>query len=195
MDRVWLLTWTTYGTRLPGDDRGHVSNVRSHDGPERRHNIPGTEPDAKQRGLQLAARANLVGDPIYLDVDLVQPLFEQFRETESHRGWILLAVGIMANHVHLVVGVPGDPEPDTILRDFKSYGSRKLNRLRVKPVSGTWWTEGGSKRKTEGREAILAVIEYVRNQEFPLLIWVNEEYLRSIGEGDSILGERGASAP
>ena len=27
MDRYWLLTWTTYGTWLPGDRRGFVSNV------------------------------------------------------------------------------------------------------------------------------------------------------------------------
>ena len=26
--RYWLLTWTTYGTWLPGDDRGFVSPVR-----------------------------------------------------------------------------------------------------------------------------------------------------------------------
>lgn len=27
--RCWLLTWTTYGTWLPGEDRGFVSPVRS----------------------------------------------------------------------------------------------------------------------------------------------------------------------
>jgi hypothetical protein len=26
--RYWLLTWTTYGTWLPGDERGFVSPVR-----------------------------------------------------------------------------------------------------------------------------------------------------------------------
>ena len=34
MDRYWLLTWTTYGTWLPGDARGFVSNVA--DGPDPR---------------------------------------------------------------------------------------------------------------------------------------------------------------
>jgi hypothetical protein len=27
--RYWFLIWTTYGTWLPGDDRGFVSPVRS----------------------------------------------------------------------------------------------------------------------------------------------------------------------
>ncbi len=188
MDRVWLLTWTTYGTWLPGDERGHVSNVRSADGTGRRHNTPGTVPEGQQRGLKLAAQAKLVGDPIYLELELAAPVLGQFHETTAYRGWTLLAVGIMANHIHVVVGVAGDPEPESLLRDFKSYASRCLNRLRGKPASGTWWTEGGSKRKKEGREEIVAAIEYVRNQEFPLLIWVNEAYLRSNGE-------RGASAP
>jgi REP element-mobilizing transposase RayT len=182
MDRVWLLTWTTYGTWLPGDERGHVSNVRSSDGTGRRHNTPGSEPEAKQRGLVIMARTKLVGDPIFLGQELAEPIMKQFHETAAYRGWTLLAVGIMSNHIHVVVGVPGDPEPEDVLRDFKSYASRCLNRLRGKPASGTWWTEGGSKRKKEGREVILAAIEYVRNQEFPLLIWVNEEFLRSIGE-------------
>ena len=29
-DRHWLLTWTTYGTWLPGDDRGSVVDSRPH---------------------------------------------------------------------------------------------------------------------------------------------------------------------
>ena len=33
----------------------------------------------------------------------------------------------MADHVHLVVGVPGDPDPHAMLRDFKAYGSRALS--------------------------------------------------------------------
>jgi hypothetical protein len=32
MDRFWLLTWTTYGTWLPGDERGFVSEVRDDSG-------------------------------------------------------------------------------------------------------------------------------------------------------------------
>lgn len=55
----------------------------------------------------------------------------------------------MANHVHLIVGVPGDPDPATLLRDFKSYASRALNLNSgdSRPPSGTWWTEQGAKRK------------------------------------------------
>ena len=77
------------------------------------------------------------------------------------------------DHFHVVVGVPGDPDPDDLLRDFKSYASGGLNKLWTKPASDTWWTTSGSKRKLPDHNAVLAAIEYVKNQPNPLLIWVN----------------------
>jgi REP element-mobilizing transposase RayT len=172
MDRYWLLTWTTYGTWLPGDDRGFVSNVRDGDGPEARHNVPGTQPDAKQRGLWLAAKANLAGPPVYLTVEHARAVLEQFKETAQFRGWELRAVAIMANHVHLIVGVTGDPEPDTLLRDFKSHASRRLNKVFARPVRGTWWTESGSRRKLPDDAAVCRAVGYVQGQRRPLLVCV-----------------------
>ncbi|MAG93631.1 MAG: hypothetical protein CMJ48_07765 [Planctomycetaceae bacterium] len=169
-DRYWFLTWTTYGTWLPGDARGFVSNVRHGPGPKVRHNQLGTEYDADMPGLERAARANLVGDPVRLNRDQAEQLFDQFQETERIRGWRLFAVAIMANHCHLVTGVPGDPDPKRLLQDFKSYGSGRLNRHWPRPESGTWWTESGSKRKLPDDDAVLAAIRYVINQQHPLLI-------------------------
>ncbi len=127
MDRYWLLTWTTYGTWLPGDDRGFVSNVDDGAGHGHRVNQPGTSPTSKQRGLQEFARSQMKGPPVFLDANHAAALLTQFQETAAVRGWQLSAVAIMRNHVHVVVGVVGDPEPDTLLRDLKSYGSRRLN--------------------------------------------------------------------
>jgi REP element-mobilizing transposase RayT len=175
MDRHWLLTSTTYGTWLPGARRGFVSNVRDGPGQEVRHNIPGTAVDEDMPGLEQHARATLKGPPIYFTREHAEALLAQFHETARYRGWTLLAVGIMANHFHIVVRVPGDPEPEQLLKDFKSYGSRKLNKRWGKPASETWWTEGGSKRKLPNDEAVRTAIEYVRNQPNPLLIWIAGE--------------------
>ena len=174
MERFWFLTWTTYGTWLPGDERGFVSNVRDGDGPEVKHAEPGTPYDAKQRGLAYAAREQMVGDPVWLNREHADALADQFLETARFRGWSIPALAIMANHIHIVVGVPGDPEPETLLRDFKSYGSQRLNRLAGKPKSGTWWTAGGSRRILRDEEAIRTVIRYVRNQQRPLVIRTGE---------------------
>ena len=181
MDRCWLLTWTTYGTWLPGDERGFVSNVRDGHGPEVRHNAPGAECDAKLRGLWLEARHRVVGDPVCLSHEHARELMIQFKETARFRGWDLLAAAIMSNHVHLLVGVSGDPEPDTLLRDFKSYASRRLNQKAGKPPGGTWWTESGSKRKKANDDAVHEAVRYVVELEFPLLVW-RAETIQPLGE-------------
>jgi hypothetical protein len=176
MDRYWLLTWTTYGTWLPGDARGFVSNVREGPGPEVRHNQPGTPVDADMPGLTRSARTGLQCSPVYLVAEQAPVLLAQFQETASFRRWQLVAVAIMANHAHLIVGVSGDPDPALLLRDFKSYGSRALNRQWPKPRSGTWWTESASRRKLPHEGAVRAGVEYLRGQEYPLLIWVAEGF-------------------
>src|SRR5690348_3503186 len=113
MDRYWLLTWTTYGTWLPGDARGFVSNVSAEGGTEVRHNIPGTPYDADDARVRQRALANLVGQPVWLTAEQASLVARQLQETAEYRGWTLLAYAIMANHIHLVVGVPADPDPAT----------------------------------------------------------------------------------
>src|SRR6476646_9647844 len=104
MEHFWFLTWTTYGTWLPGDERGFVSNVRAGEGPEVRHNEPGTEFDRSMPSLERTARANLKCDPIWLTKKHADLLGPQFLETASIRGWTVFAIVIMSNHVHIVVG-------------------------------------------------------------------------------------------
>src|SRR5437016_11908741 len=121
MDRCWFLTWTTYGTWLPGDSRGFVSNIGDPaTGKSVRHNLPTTEYDADQPGLRRYMQGQLLCPPIYLNADQARVVMSQFQETANHRKWFLLAAAVMANHAHVVVGVPGDPEPEDLLRDFKS---------------------------------------------------------------------------
>ena len=171
MDRYWFLTSTTYGSWLPGDERGFVSSWRDQSGQRVIHNIPGTPYDADMPALERNAEQLLKGDPIRFTLAQAEALLEQFLETAGYRKWQLLAAGIMANHVHLVVGVPGDPDPKKVLGDFKSYGSRVLNGRWGTPGSGTWWTHKGSKRKLSDEDAVLAAVNYVLHQEYPLVIW------------------------
>src|SRR4051794_6975880 len=110
MDRYWLLTWTTYGTWLPGDRRGFVSEVREA-GEKALHNTPRTPCDRDIPPLEAHAAAIMDEDAVRLDLARAQAVADQLRETAGHRGWWVLALAVMANHVHVVVGVPGDPDP------------------------------------------------------------------------------------
>jgi REP element-mobilizing transposase RayT len=181
MDRYWFLSSTFYGNWLPGAEGGFVSRVRDRRPDEppsearHEHDRLGTPCDRALAGLHRHAQGLLKCEPIRLTRPHADALLTQFQETATHRGWELRAVAIMVNHVHLVVGVLGDPEPKKVLGDFKAYGSRKLNQGWGKPPSGTWWTYDGSKRKVKDEAHLRAVIEYVRNQANPLIIWIADE--------------------
>ncbi len=178
MDRYWLLTNTCYRNWLPGDRRGFVGQVRERrpddpDVPSRvTHDLPGTPYDEDIPGLERASCEIAKGPPIHLTVSHAETLLKQFQETARFRGWELMAVSIMFNHFHIVVGVLGDPHPSKILGDFKSWGTRTLSRQFGEPASKTWWTERGSKRKLADERALAAAIHYVLfKQPNPLVTW------------------------
>jgi len=181
MDRYWLLSSTFYGTWLPGDERGFVGRVRDArpDDPTTpfrfAHDIPGTPYDEDLPGLARASAEQMKGPPVFIDRVQAEVLLSQFLETARYRGWEILAVAIMANHVHLVVGVTGDPSPTKVLGDFKTYGSRALNRQFGRRASDTWWTYDGSKRKLSDEPARTGAVNYVLYKQYmPLLRWSPE---------------------
>ncbi|MDX1970401.1 MAG: transposase [Planctomycetaceae bacterium] len=177
----WLITNTTYGAWLPGDERGSVTRVR-----ERRpedpatdarfpHNIPGEPYEVPLRGLQLAARAKMKGPPVSLTAEQAAAICEQFQETSRFRDWTLHAAAVMANHFHIVMSTLIDLNPDKICADYKAYASRRLNRDWGAPESGEWWTAKGSVRKLGDASALANAIVYVtEKQEFPLVVWCRE---------------------
>ena len=168
MDRFWFLTWTTYGSWLPGDERGFVSRVREGakpNGPRIEHDKPQTPTMQSMPGLFNSSSQSLKCPPIRLSQEQANVVADDLANSARFRGWALLAGSVMANHVHAVVGVPGDPKPESLRQIFKSYASRALNQRWGKPASETWWTESGSNRKLKDEEAVLATIWYVENQE------------------------------
>src|SRR5580704_14675510 len=182
LDRCWLLTWTTYGTWLPGDERGFVSAVRHPSGTQATHNEPGTEYDRERPHLQGFSRATQKLPARRLTRDQAIAVCRQIQATADLRGWKVFAVAVMANHAHVVVGVAGDPEPNTLLRDFKSYCARELNKGSESDTPRRWWTKSGSTRKLPDETAVLAAIRYVENQEWPLALWIRGEQHERPGE-------------
>ena len=177
VDRYWFLTWTTYGTWLPGDERGFVGVAPDPSGRMLLHNQPHTPLAPPRPGLRQSAENRLKAAPVILNIDQAEALLDQFHETTAHRRWLLVAIRIMHTHLHLVVGVPGDPDPDKILGDGKAYGSRCLNQMGHSRSDGTWWTTGGSKRKLANDHSVEATVNYIRQQPNPLLIWTRDDGL------------------
>jgi len=175
---TWLITSTFYGQWLPGDRRGSVTSVRDRRPSDPRqptrieHHRPGEAYEGPMTGLERAARQQLKGPPVSVALPEAEELLVQFLETAAYRGWTVHAVSIMANHVHLVVEAPPEVGKSQLLRDFKSYAARRLNRAFGTPASGTWWTDGGSCRVVTQLSA--AVYYVCHRQPRPLLIWSRE---------------------
>jgi REP element-mobilizing transposase RayT len=172
MDRHWLLTWTCYGTWLPGDTRGFVGNVRDKDGNHVSHNIPGTPFDSDIPPLEGWVRQHMKGTPVALSKTDADAMIAQYQETARIRGWYLQAASVMCNHTHVVLSVTGDPDPTSILETLKSWATRALKKLRPLPPNGTYWTAKGSKRKLPNELALHAAVVYVaKKQPNPLAVW------------------------
>src|SRR5262249_49231069 len=154
-------------------DRGFVCDLRDQDWHKYRPNQPGTDYPEGNPALKRYAESIMTGPPVWISLEHANALVSQFQETARYRNWTLIGLAIMSNHIHLMVGMPGDPDPSAILGDFKEYGSRKLNRKWGKPANGTWWSGSGSKRKLPDERAVRNVAAYVRDQFNPLIVWLN----------------------
>ncbi|MCX7699474.1 MAG: transposase [Gemmataceae bacterium] len=177
---TWLITSTTYGTWLPGDPRGFVGRVRDArpDDPTtiaRRieHDKVNTDYDRDIPGLYAASKGSLKRQPVWLTSEQAKVVVAQFELTARYRSWDLHATAVMANQFHLVVTAPVSRQTDDLLRDFKSYASRELNRRWGNPRGGTWWTASGSRRRLPTDDAISDAVRYVLNQPRFLARWLN----------------------
>jgi REP element-mobilizing transposase RayT len=143
----YFLTWTTYGTWLPGDERGWVDGTthEMHFTPSRRN---------EERARNAMTEPAVALTPKQRDV-----VEGTIKDHCRIRGWELRAVNVRTNHVHVVVSLPDDP--DKALREFKAWGTR---RLKIgDPERRSWWTEGGSKRWLWTEEDLEQAVIYVRD--------------------------------
>ncbi len=181
MDRYWFFTWRTYGSWLPGEV-GFVGEYVTPDGRRVTDNLFGAPTTDPIPALEAYSRRVQSGDTVLLTLLHAESLLSQFHETAAFRGWGIDAVAVIPNHVHIVFGVSGDPDPSDMLRDWKSYASRALNRRHAKPTAPRWWADGGSKRVIRDEADRISRIRYVRDQESPLLVWLSEEAIALVGE-------------
>ena len=122
-----FITWTTYGTWLPGDARGW------------RAKIGGNQlPDAE---LESVCRAKLKFTPVLLRADDRVSVEEACRKHCEHRGWQLHAVNARSNHVHVVVSA--NERPQTVRDQLKANCTRHLRCQRIPLVCERTWTKGG----------------------------------------------------
>jgi REP element-mobilizing transposase RayT len=153
---AYFLTWSTYGTWLPGDERGWI---------EHGHGWQFPDPVRK-----LEAEARMSEEACRLDAEQRRVVERQIAETCTIRNWRLLAVNCRSNHLHLVVAAPVAPK--IIRNQLKAWCTRRLKELEIKrqQVVGTssntrenWWAERGSQRFINDDDSLEAAVLYVRD--------------------------------
>ncbi|HEX4149187.1 MAG TPA: transposase, partial [Pirellulales bacterium] len=80
-----------------------------------------------------------------------------------HRGWRLWAAHVRSRHVHVVV--TGQPTPEKVMNDFKSYASRALNESGPAAQGGKRWTRHGSTRYVNDPAHLDRAIQYVLERQ------------------------------
>lgn len=149
---AYLLTWTTYGTWLPGDPRFWVKKNGGFQSPDL----------ARER-----AAAELLKEPTFRLSDQQRQLVEATIAAHcAIRGWRLHAINCRTNHVHVVVTAA--VHPDRVVGQFKSWCTRRLNESLLAVNSEgrrQLWTEGSSTRYINDDLGLEGAITYVRDAQ------------------------------
>jgi REP element-mobilizing transposase RayT len=95
--------------------------------------------------------------PCILDQIRRDAVLEAIRKVCPYRGCCLLAV--RTTHVHAVVEAQAPPEQ--VMSNFKTYASRRLNRMALDRPDRKRWTRHGRTRWLWKPEHISAAIQYV----------------------------------
>jgi REP element-mobilizing transposase RayT len=141
---AYFSTWTTYGTWLPGDDRGWFQSKHGW-----------REPD-QRRAFSAALR--MTADAVILTPDQRHLVETVIAEHTTFRGWELHAVNCRTNHVHVVVSAERSIEVPR--EQYKSWTTRRL-KAADQGGRAVWWTERGWDVFIDDPNDLVAVVQYV----------------------------------
>ncbi len=141
----FLITWTTYGTWLPGDARGWRKRKRGEQTP--------------QPLLQEWCRRQMRGEAVLLGERDRAVVEQACRDHCVHRNWELFTANARSNHVHVVVFAA--MEPQRVRDQLKANCTRAL-RIQAEPLTATkTWSKGGDCSILPDESALEDAISYV----------------------------------
>jgi len=142
----YLLTWTTYGTWLQGDERGYVKNGKTYPG---------------NKALKKANESSQSSEAVLLSKTEKQIVRQAIIKEAALHGQQIYALSVCSNHVHVVAGYIEKP----ISKIVAYY--KKAARLALKSTgrTGKVWTRGYGKRFCFDRTTLKQEIKYVVDHE------------------------------
>ena len=147
---AYLITFRCYGTWVHGDKRGSIDRFHN------RYSDPYLPPN---KSWQRHNHKQLKRDPVILGATARSSVEGAIRETCSIRKWLLHALNVRTNHVHVVVAA--NSKPGMVLNAFKANATSQLRRDRFWPHPFSPWADRGSKVRLWNERSVAKAIEYV----------------------------------
>jgi REP element-mobilizing transposase RayT len=152
---AYLITFRCYGTWLHGDERGSIDRFHNH------YKSPYISPN--ERWLEHNAR-KIEGAPVVLSAAQREAVEIAILETCEHRGWLLRALNVRTNHVHVVVSI-GATNPALALNAFKANATRQMRQNSCWEQQHSPWADKGSQRFLWHERSVERAIDYVINRQ------------------------------
>ncbi len=160
MALAYFITFTTYGTWLPGMAKGSV---------DREHNAFGTPWVPADEERERLAREAMVQEPYVMRQSERDMVCQAIVGLATDRHWQLLAMHVRSNHVHVVIAADRDPE--RIMSDMKARASRDLVRAGFGTADRRRWTRHGSTRHLFREADICNKVRYTLNEQGERMAW------------------------
>lgn len=141
---AYFITWTTYGTWLPGDERGWTQWHQGWKAPD--------------KSLADYSRSIMTEDAVTLQTVQRQLVEGTIVKHSNIRNWKLWAKNCRTNHVHVVV-TAYRYDGETVRDQFKAWCTRLL-KSEFNPKKTNWWTEGGYVKPIDNEDDLSAAIRY-----------------------------------
>ena len=139
-----MLTWTTYGTWLQGENKGWVKDGKVFGG---------------NKNILLQNQKNLKNEPIRLKRREKEIVRNCILEQAQRRGEKIKALSVFSNHVHVVIA--GSYENiELVTRKYKAGATAALHKAGF-ACNQKIWTTGVDKRYCFDNKELHARVKYV----------------------------------
>jgi len=139
-----MITWTTYGTWLQGDERGYVKNGQI---------LP------PNQSLEDSNKQNLSREPVRLSDTHRQIVQNAILEKADQLNQKIFVLSVSSNHVHIVAEYISMPI-GLVVRHYKGAAQSALRKI---GLSGNIWTKGFDKRYCFNEQTLKKRIDYVKS--------------------------------
>ncbi len=147
---AYFITFTCYGARLHGDERGSV--VRGRNGRLSEPLAPNLDRVQRERHLMNGPSGTLDARRRAIATDAAT-------EVLRTKGWRLFALHVRTNHVHLVAWA--NAEPEFVMRTVKAWITRRLREAALLGPEERLWTRHGSTRYLWNNKDLANAVSYV----------------------------------